>query len=152
MFHVQIYSFQESYREEVKKLLVGLPNLYPGANPWLQNRLNDVVDGKAYCSVAKTLFDTIVGITINTPKTKYWKLSTIYVNPRYRKTGIGKLLIQDCVDQWKYHDVKENIVTVRLGREEPLLKLLAPFGFKKIDIQSNRYGEGQTEVILQRKI
>ena len=91
-------------------------------------------------------------MTIETPKGgRGWKLSTIYVSPAHRGAGIGGQLVAKCERVWARQGVRENVVTVREGREEDLLRLLEPAGFKQIDRQVDRYGRGKTEIILRRQ-
>ncbi|MEY4508184.1 MAG: hypothetical protein RLZZ450_306 [Pseudomonadota bacterium] len=148
---VVIDRYRDADSKQVLDLLAGLPSLYPGADTWLLRRLSQVSRGQAHCDVARLATGGIVGVTIDTPKTAYrWKLSTIYVLPIWRARGVGSALVDACAARWAARDVRENVVTVRLGRERELLRLLAPYGFSQIDVQSDRYGPGRTEVILRR--
>ena len=69
--------------DAVRELLLELPTDYPGADAWLDRRLSDVLDGAAECWMA-LVGSQLAGVTILTPKRSALKLSTIYVDPRYR--------------------------------------------------------------------
>jgi GNAT superfamily N-acetyltransferase len=145
---VYLRRFQSGDRTQVLRLLSFLPDLYPGGSVWLDSRLNDVVDGKARCTLALR-GEIILGITIETPKgCQAVKLSTIFVHPRFRGIGIGKLLMQVCSEQWQRDSILHCHVTADHRVADSLEKVLRHFSFEKTAVVNDRYGEGRHEVVF----
>jgi ribosomal protein S18 acetylase RimI-like enzyme len=141
--------FAEADRPGVTLLMADLPMLYPGGGEWLQRRLTDVVEKRANCTLA-FWSRSIAGITIETPKgTKRTKLSTIFVNPIFRKRGVGSRLLRNCLESWRLSDVDEAIVTVRLHNLVTIAPLLMRNKFEPIAIEQNRYGDGNDETVFR---
>jgi ribosomal protein S18 acetylase RimI-like enzyme len=129
-------------------LLHELPILYPGGDQWLEARLQDVLAGKAECTMAK-VDNRAVGILIGTPKGKRRiKLSTIYVHPHYRRQHVATSLLDMSWSRWIQRGIESATVTVRHNRLDSLARTLAPYGFDVVRIEKNRYGEGRDEAIL----
>ncbi len=129
-------------------LLHELPILYPGGDQWLEARLQDVLAGRAECTMAK-VGNRAVGILIGTPKGKRRiKLSTIYVHPRYRRQHVATSLLDMYWARWMQQEINQVTVTVRHNRLDSLARTLAPYGFDVVRIEKNRYGESRDEAIL----
>lgn len=89
-------------------------------------------------------------LAAETPKAENrLKLSTFWVKETVRRRGIGRILIEFLVRRWLEAELVEVYVTVRLGREEELLGLLAQYGFVAGDVVPDRYGPGKDEVVLK---
>ena len=135
-------------RASVVGLLADLPALYPGADEWLERRLTQVVRGQAQCTLV-WVGARCVGLTIETPKGgQRLKLSTLYVDPDFRRLGIGISLVRHCWNGWLAQGIQSVHVTVRDGREAALYALLHRFGFSFRTLVMDRYGSGQHEHIL----
>lgn len=139
-------------RESVIELLSGLPALYPHADEWLARRLDDVEQRRARCTLAIVAGQS-AAVAIETPKPgNRVKLSTLYVAPQFRRTGIGGMLVRSCWHRWLVRGVDSVHVTVRTGREEALYSVLEPLGFSFLTLLTNRYGRGEHEFVLQAKV
>jgi hypothetical protein len=140
--------YERSDRGGVLRLLSDLPNLYPEADRWLDNRLGEVLLSKARSTVAVSGTNPI-GITIETPKgAGRIKLSTIGVHPVFRGFGIGAGLIERCVRSWGVEKTSHAYVTVRADRSFPLRSILNAAGFHFEFLQPDRYGHGCHEMIF----
>jgi hypothetical protein len=140
--------FCRSDRLAVFQLLSGLPLLYPKSHIWLDKRLDDVLLGKAQCTLAQV--GTIpVGLTIETPKgAQSVKLSTIFVDPKFRNMQVGSLLLGGCLRRWMLNEVSRAHVTVDARRSQYLLPFFSRFAFDLISTEHNRYGTDRDEHIL----
>ena len=148
----RLVDYRSVDRDEVVRLLSGLPLLYAGAHEWLDRRLNDVVCRTASCTLAR-VGNQLAGIAIVTPKAgARVKLSTLFVAPEFRRRGLGDRLVRRCWNRWVLDGVCAAHVTVRIGREDALHSLLAPFGFSFVTRAANRYGVDQHEFVLQAKV
>ncbi len=140
--------FQPGDRRTVFQLLSILPSLYPNGSSWLKRRLDDVLAGKARCTVAVSQWG-IVGTTIETPKGLHRiKLSTIFVHPYFRGLNIGTRLLDRCRADWLRGDIDRVYVTSDLRRVGVLLPVLTRFGFRTEAIELGRYGSERDEIIL----
>lgn len=139
--------YETTQAHPVSRLLWFLPLLYPGSQAWLDRRLEDVILGRARCTLAYTT-SGLVGLTIETPKgLRRVKLSTIYVDPKYRGLGIGTALLKNCVGHWKRSRIERAHVTVAAHREPTLAPLLQSSQFQLAGVQENRYGFDRDEAI-----
>jgi ribosomal protein S18 acetylase RimI-like enzyme len=147
---VSVIPYTLAWHGPVSSLLCELPFLYPRGDEWLTRRLMDVCRGRAICHLAVRNGD-LLGVAIETPKgSRGWKLSTLLVDERSRRQGVGQKLVGTCWKGWVQSGISRNIVTVRKGREKALLGLLRPFGFRIIAEHVDRYGPGRSEVVLAR--
>ena len=129
-------------------LLPVIANSYPRAEGWLQGRLDDVLEGKADCFLARDAIG-LRGVVIQTPKGRdRLKLSTIWVAPRARGQGLGKALVERCHETWHQRETRE--VWVTAGREaiESVERVLRPYGFVPSAYHPDRYREGHIETVL----
>lgn len=137
----------------VRSLLVDLPLSYPGAEAWLERRLQDCLDERARCMIATTP-DGVVGVTILTPKALATKLSTIYVRPDFRRSGLGGRLLDQVLRDargWAPRDAQgETYVTVAHHTWGQLERLLLGRGFTRTAFEPNRYGQGRHEIVATR--
>lgn len=144
----------------VQELLRDLDNDYPGGLVWLEQRLHQVLEGRATCSLA-LVGRGLAGVTIQTPKRGTTKLSTIYVAPTWRGRGVGSQLL-DHVTGHTVMDSSSPVCPPRLkaGRElyvtvahhkwTQLSPLLLSRGFTQTALERDRYGPGRHEVIAIR--
>ena len=137
----------------VRSLLVDLPLSYPGAEAWLERRLQDCLAERARCMIARAP-DGVVGITILTPKALATKLSTIYVRPDFRRSGLGGRLLDQVLRDargWAPRDARgETYVTVAHHTWGQLERLLLGRGFTRTAFEPNRYGQGRHEIVATR--
>lgn len=136
--------------EEVTALLSVVPQLYPAGDAWLRRRLADILEGSAQCSVVKR-GGRLVAAAILTPKgQEVVKLSTFFVAPEARNSGVGSRLLDALLADLDQANVKETYVTVAHHLAVPLMGLFVPRGFTPCAIEMDRYGEGRHEVVLTR--
>jgi N-acetylglutamate synthase-like GNAT family acetyltransferase len=130
-------------------VLPSIQGRYPGADAWLDRRLDDVVDGDATCLTA-LVGGRVIGTAILTPKGhRAVKLSTIWVHHRWRRQGVGSLLLDACVKAWSRGDVDRAYVTAPLSMSGSLGPFFARFGFASVYVAPDRYGEGRDEAIYE---
>lgn len=145
---IYLRSFTRYDRASVFSLLSFLPTLYPKGSSWLDSRLDDVLTGRARCTLAVTPWE-VAGVTIETPKgAKRLKLSTIYVNPRFRGLGVGASLLRHCKAKWEQEGLSGVHVTADTRRLDALLPLLTSHSFSVTAIDKERYGPNRDEMIF----
>lgn len=133
----------------VCELLYDLPRDYPDADAWLRRRLNDALIGRAECWIAG--WDGLAaGVAILTPKPGALKLSTIYVDPRFRNRGLGALLMDRVVGDVNSRKADEIYVTVAQHTVPLLRPLLDSRGFTLVATERHRYGWGRHEAVFSR--
>jgi GNAT superfamily N-acetyltransferase len=141
--------FSNADRASVFELLSILPTLYPKGTNWLDRRLNDVLFGKARCTLAVTAWGQPIGVTIETPKEAYrLKLSTIYVHPAFRGLGIGTALLSNCYTVWLREELRQVYVTAASHVSETLYSSIRQFGFCVKAVAPNRYGIDRDEIVF----
>lgn len=132
----------------VLRMLSIIPHLYPGGDKWLETRVGEASDGKAYCGLAMGARGP-VGATIETPKgSRTIKLSTIWVVPPFRKMGVGHALIDACCARWVANGIANAYVTTDTRRSEVLFPVLKRFGFERGPIEHQRYGTDRSEAVF----
>ena len=131
-----------------RDLLPVISSSYPGAEAWLERRLEDVIEGSARCQLARDLLG-LRAIAIETPKAPgHLKLSTIWVTERARRQGLGSCLLLECRDRWLRHELEQVWVTVSPTSYPSISPLLLAHGFRQTGIDPDRYGEGRPEAIF----
>lgn len=133
---------------QARVLLRELPAIYPGGDAWLNRRLSDAIAGTARCTVAASPYG-LVGITIETPKGyDRLKLSTLYIHPDFRRSGLGKRMLNTCRLAWMLAGIQQVHVTVDARRTSALAPLLVNAGFKYTTTELHRYGAGRHETVF----
>jgi ribosomal protein S18 acetylase RimI-like enzyme len=132
----------------VLSMLSIIPHLYPRGDKWLETRMDEALDRKAYCGLAMRAPGPI-GATIETPKgSRTIKLSTIWVAPPFRKMGVGHALIDACCARWVANGIANAYVTADTRRSEMLFPVLKRFGFERGPIEHQRYGTDRSEAVF----
>jgi ribosomal protein S18 acetylase RimI-like enzyme len=132
-----------------RDLLPVIAESYPRAEQWLERRLDDVLDGRAECLIARDSHG-LRAVVIQTPKgTAQLKLSTIWVAERARGRGIGARLITRCRKVWLRREIAEVWVTASPSSIDAVAGLLAPRGFAVAARTAGRYSAGEVETVLR---
>jgi N-acetylglutamate synthase-like GNAT family acetyltransferase len=134
----------------VTSLLRILPWLYPSGDAWLSRRLDDVVQGRAHCSLREQ-DGRVIAAAITTPKgPQVVKLSTFFVAEDCRHRGVGAGLLDSVLGDVDRAGVREIYVTVAHHLAAPLAELFLPRGFIPCALEIDRYGQGRHELVLTR--
>jgi hypothetical protein len=121
--------------------------LYPGGQEWLSRRLATLAETGRATVVASGA--TVIAVAIETWKPAgRVKLSTFFVCPESRQSGVGALLAANLVQRWNAERRPEAYVTVSESAVEALSRVLVPLGFAHLAMESNRYGVGRHEHVL----
>jgi GNAT superfamily N-acetyltransferase len=132
----------------VQSLLAVLPQLYPAGDTWLDHRLDDVLAGRARCTLVE-VGDVVAGVAIETPKAfDRLKLSTFLIADEYRNAGVGGSLIRFLHDRWVRDAVGQVHVTVSEHHHEQVRRAFAPVGFLTVAHEVDRYGPGRNEYVM----
>jgi ribosomal protein S18 acetylase RimI-like enzyme len=125
-----------------------LPELYPRGHAWLDRRLHEVLEKKARCTIA--LFSQVrAGLLIETPKgAGTLKISTIWVEPRFRSYGAGHYLLEQARWRWIREGLSYVYVTADLTTAPLIQPLFQKTGFTPEAISYGRYGEQRDELVL----
>lgn len=145
---VVLRPYRNQDKEAVFEVLSFLPLLYPKGHEWLEKRLGEVVHQSAECTLA--ICDSrLAGLTIETPKGLHVrKLSTIWVAPDFRSLGLGSRLLEACRRKWNKMEIRFAYVTADANVSLMLWPLLRNHGFRLLNTEMNRYGEGRNECIF----
>ena len=132
----------------VRRLLRDLPSSYPGAEAWLERRLTDVTEGRAWAAVARE-GDSVVGVAlaVSKPEARF-KLCTLYVAPAHRGRGLGAGLLDAALAA---ADGRETYITASARALHDLGPLLERAGFALTAVARDRYGRGRHEFVLVRR-
>lgn len=125
--------------------------LYPAGGSKLVGRLEASVAGYAnsYVVCWRRVPSLPLALAAEQPKdAKSAKLATFWVDDRYRRQGLGTLLLENRISKWLHAGYENVHVTVRKDRAKSLSKLFCRYGFRDIYTDRNRYGDGQDEVVL----
>ena len=122
---------------------------YPNGHLWLSRRLTDIEEGRARCHVATSAGAELVGVAIETPKgAGSVKLSTVWVDVRYRRAGTGAQLLSACQDGWLAGAIGRAWVTANGDAVSAVSALVTPRGFRVAGCARDRYGPGRHEWVL----
>lgn len=133
----------------IHELLEELPELYPGADLWLSRTLVLWGEGRVRITVAEAE-DEVMGLAIVKRKAAdREKLSTLFVDARWRGVGVGSRLLCDVVDGWRKRRVGTAIVTCRQELSSQFSPLFGRHGFQIVGCEHDRYGIGTREVVYE---
>lgn len=125
-------------------------SLYPRGATKLLARLEDALNGYATAHVTHAPgFGPIALASETTKGRSSVKLSTFWVDPRFRRIGVGGGLLDHRIESWRHCDLTKAVVTVREERAPELEGLFIPRGFSRVATELSKYGEGQNEVVLR---
>ncbi len=132
----------------VQSLLAVLPELYPQGDTWLERRLDDVLAGRARCTLVE-VDNVVAGVAIETPKAfDRLKLSTFLIADEYRNGGVGGSLIRFLYGRWVRDAVGQVHVTVAERHHDQVRRAFAPVGFLTVAYEADRYGPGRNEYVM----
>lgn len=132
----------------VQSLLAVLPHLYPAGDTWLDRRLDDVLAGRARCTLVE-VDNVVAGVAIETPKAfDRIKLSTFLIAEEYRNAGVGGSLIRFLHGRWVHDAVGQVHVTVAEHHHDQVRRAFAPVGFLTVAHEVDRYGPGRNEYVM----
>ncbi|MQA66926.1 MAG: GNAT family N-acetyltransferase [Alphaproteobacteria bacterium] len=134
-------------RPQIRRMLYFLPDLYPGAAEWLENRLEDVDRERAYCSVVSQ-GGWVRGVLLETPKgRRRSKISTLFIEPQMVGLGLGAKLIERHRKRWLQYELESITITVPKSRIRHTGLFLVKHGFRHETLLFDHYGHGRDEAI-----
>lgn len=136
---------QAPTRQELEKLL---PLLYPDQTEWLDRRLQDILEGRAFLRTHYH-YQKLVGVVIgiHKPADRY-KICTLYVHPEYRDMGIGGQLLDAAIKDARGSQV---YITGPRVRRDDLILALRSRGIELHTTIPNRYGPDHYEDVYLQK-
>lgn len=142
----------EANGPDVQRLLSFLPTLYPGAEAWLANAIEQTAKGEAVTLLAVHNREP-VGIVIEKPKgCGRVKLSTFFVADGFRRVGIGNSLLENRKLAWEARGVSEVYITFSKNLASHLAPFLERHGFRNCGVRWDRYGPGRHEQVMSLTI
>lgn len=128
-------------------LLKELPNLYPGGGVWFDRCFDHSLMRLRRITIAEW-GNRICGLAIETKKgIRAKKLSTIVVDHKWRRQGIGSSLLALVFWRWLKEGVSKAWVTVPAA-DVSTRRFLCKNGFIEMETQFDRYGLGRSETFL----
>jgi len=149
---IGVRSYTRRDRDQVFGLLSFLPRLYPRSFDWLERKLIDVDNQRAFCNLA-LVRSSIAGILLETPKgVRSSKISTFFVSHHACGRGLGSLLFQNSCARWQANGIDNVYVTVAASRRQHLLPFLHIKNFVETQNLPDRYGPGRDEYVYGLKL
>jgi hypothetical protein len=146
---IRVSRWRIADRANLRRFLFFVPELYPGGEEWLERRMDDFRLGTASCVVIHRA-DTVLGVIIDAEKGRFSrKICNFYLSPVIRGLGLGSILLDRRIAQWKFDSIEEASITVASARERYIAHLLVSRGFKRAAICPARYGPNRDEVVYQ---
>ena len=111
------------------------------ANMFLSSKkIKELIDSGAIFKIVKEN-DKIIGFTEYLIDSDRVFLSKLYVHKDYRHKGIGKLMLNECIEYAKENNLNKIYLTVNKGNK-PTIDVYNHIGFKTIDAVVNDIGQG----------
>lgn len=136
-------------RRRIHDLLDFLPVLYPGGDTWLERRLDDVAENRAY-AYAMEAEDAVAAVCIGIHKpSRRFKISTLFVAPEHRGKGFGRALLKAMITQAVTVGAEEAYITGATSVRHELGALLHSAGFAHVHTEPCRYGPDRDEDVYR---
>lgn len=142
------YSVKEAVEEDITGIMVleaeGIDH------PWVREEIKDLIDSdKKIALVAKEISveDPVgyVGVTVTIDEAE---IGNICVSGKYRRTGVGRLLMNELLSRLREMGVKQVFLEVR-DNNAPAIALYEKTGFEKISVRRDYYGTGSDALIYK---
>ena len=142
------YSVREAAEEDITGIMVleaeGIDH------PWVREEIKDLIDSdKKTALVAREISaeDPVgyVGVTITLDEAE---IGNICVSGKYRRTGVGRLLMTELLSRLRAAGVKQVFLEVR-DNNVPAIALYEKIGFKKISERRDYYGNGTDALVYK---
>jgi len=122
------------------------------SNPWPLDALKQEVDREASLYSVVTIDDKVVAYGGMRICLDEGEITNIAVNKNYRRTGIGRELFENLLEQAKKRHVDSITLEVRVSNEAAKILYLS-VGFKQIAIRKSYYQKPTEDaLIMQRHI
>jgi predicted nucleic acid-binding protein/ribosomal protein S18 acetylase RimI-like enzyme len=131
---------------EVSELLKGLEEDYPGfLSDWLPKQFED----PSFLKKVEILNNQVASVSITKDKGGgVVKLSTFFIDPRFRELGLGQHLLHHELVNWAHRGIRKVIVTIP-SRNQEMFRFFRKYGFFVEGLSPLRYGS-RAEVIMGR--
>lgn len=117
------------------------------SKPWSREAIADELDNSVARFLVADIGGTAVGYIGIHIVLGEGDIMRVAVLPEYRKSGIGRALLEECFSSNElesvFLDVRENNI--------PAIRLYESFGFKNIGIRKNYYSDPTENAILMKK-
>jgi len=124
--------------------------LYPRGAELLESTLLDALNRYASAHVVVGNSQWPAALICEKPKgDKRVKVSTFWVDPAARGSGVGRLLAHSRFAEWRRLELEEVYGTSRQYRTPAVSRVFRPLGFSTVHTAEDRYGEGRHEDVLQ---
>ena len=153
MKEVQIIQYQDKYHQDFKDAnLHWLKkfNLYEAADDELLDNPNLFIKNGATIFLASVNNKIVGTICLNPIETNWYEILKFAVIDGFKGFGIGKKLMQTCIDMCIENNV--DIITLESSSKlENALKLYEKFGFKHIDSRDSHFETADIKMELKLK-
>jgi len=121
-----------------------LENQY-GKEIYSLDALKKIFEYDYYYNLVLEIDDKIVGYIMTTIICDECEILKIIVDEKYRRQGLGELLLQNLIDYCKQNSVSKIFLEVR-SQNCVAKKLYQKIGFEKTGIRDNYYGDDVAEI------
>jgi ribosomal-protein-alanine N-acetyltransferase len=114
--------------------------------PWSRSAFIELIKSKDAISVVYDEDGVVVGYGIAI-ENNYLHIVNLAVKKEWRRRGIGSMLLSYLID----YAYKRALLEVRISNEEAIA-FYEKLGFKKIDITERYYSNGESALIMEKKL
>lgn len=116
--------------------------------PWpKQIFLSEIKKGKAFCRIASNNENSVAGYCVSNLIYDELHILKVAVHEKYRRKGIGKLLIEDAIVFFRDRGAVNVVLEVRVSNESAIA-LYNKMGFKPVRIRKNYYQTTKEDALV----
>ncbi|TYP99220.1 ribosomal protein S18 acetylase RimI-like enzyme [Tenacibaculum adriaticum] len=142
MNKIEIINYESQYQEDYKRLSLewlNENNLYEDADgQMLDHPKIEVLNKGGFIYLAKINSQIVGTITIIPSDNNSFEILKLGVSKNYQRLGIGRILMEFCIQQSKILNARKIILETNT-KLESAIRLYTKLGFKEIVYQNNKY-------------
>ena len=140
---------REASKADIPKLIELEKLCFP--DPWTEDIFEDEMNNPLVTYHLYFNGDEIIGYIGFLVVADECQINNVAVHPDYRRRGLGREMVDCIIRQTEEQGIKFWLLEVR-AKNEAAIGLYEDFGFIKVGMRRNYYGEGEDAILMTREI
>ncbi len=121
------------------------------SNPWTLQMFVNAFESEYFYSVLAEENGEIIGYACETILFETAEVDNIAVHPKFRKKGVGKMLMQKLIDESNKRSADYSVLEVRVSNSSAM-KLYLSLGYVGTYARKKYYPDGEDALIMRKEL